>query len=164
MSVPESAVQWIRFRVGDERYAIPLEAVTEVAPARRPQLIPLVPLEIGGVLNVSGEPLPVVEGSVLLQRSSPGGARHALVLEEGSLRVGVLVDHVSRIERGLGVAGADDALGDEDPEPDPDFVSWVRHGGVRVGLVGAEGLLRLATELLARGAGFGGEEKCLNAF
>ena len=164
MSIAESEVQWMRFRVGDRNFAIPLEAVTEVAPARRQQFIPLVPLEIGGVLNVRGEPLPVVEGSVLLSHSPAGGARHALVLEQGSLRIGVLVDHVSRIERGLGVAGADDALGDEDPELGPDFVSWVRHRGARVGLVGAEGLLRQATELLARGADLRGEETCLTAF
>jgi hypothetical protein len=164
MSLKESAVPWMRFRVGDRNFAILLAAVTEVAPAGRPDFIPLVPLEIGGVLNVRGEPLPVVQGGVLLGRSPSDGARHALVLEDGSLRVGVLVDQVSRIERGLGEAGTDDALGDEDPEPGPDFVSWVRHGGVRVGLVAAEDLLRQATELLARGAEHRGEETCLSAF
>ena len=158
-----SSQQWLRFRLQGLEYAIPLDAVAEVTPPKRPNLIPLVPLEVGGILNVRGEPLPAVDGCALIGRPGSGEAmpRPALVLEEGKVRVGVLVDHASRIERGLGEAGLDETFEGE-PPPELAFVKWVRHGGERVGLVDAKGWLQLATGLLTQQGGHRGEEACPN--
>jgi len=156
-----SAQQWLRFRLQGTEYAIALEAVAEVTAPKQPNLIPLVPLEIGGILNVRGEPLPAVDGCALIGMPGAGEAapRPALVLEEAKVRVGVLVDSVSRIERGLEESGPDESFEGE-PPPELAFVEWVRHGGERVGLVDANGWLGLATGLLTKQGGHGGEEAC----
>ncbi len=156
--------EWLRFQLGDSGFGIPLDAVGEVTAARQPHLIPLVPLEVGGVLNVRGEPLPVVDGGVLVGGDPGSGRRHAIVLEEGKLRVGVLVDSVSRIERGLEEAVAEELDADDPEAVHVDFVHWVRSGGNRVGLVDAEILLKRATDLLSRQVVQRGEDVCLNAF
>ena len=72
--------------------------------APRPHLIPRVALELGGVVNVRGEPLPAVDGGALLTGRSALRHRHMLVLERGSLRLGVLVGAVQRIESALALA------------------------------------------------------------
>jgi len=157
-------IEWLRFQVGDSALGLPLSAVGEVATNQQPRLIPLVPLEVGGVLNLRGEPLPVVDAGALMGGEASGRRRHAIVLEEGKLRVGVLVDSVSRIERGLEEAVAEE-LDSDDPEAiHPDFVRWVRSGGGRVGLVDAEILLKRATDLLSKQVAQKGEDVCLNAF
>jgi chemotaxis signal transduction protein len=157
-------IEWLRFRVGDSALGLPLNAVGEVATNQRPSLIPLVPLEVGGVLNLRGEPLPVVDGGALMGSGSSVHRRHAIVLEEGKLRLGVLVDSVSRIERGLEEAVVEE-LDSDDPEAiHPDFVRWVRSGGGRVGLIDAEILLKRATDLLSMQVVQKGEDVCLNAF
>ncbi|MBW2280633.1 MAG: CheW domain-containing protein [Deltaproteobacteria bacterium] len=160
-----SAQQWLRFRLQDTQYAIPLEAVAEVTAPKRPNLIPLVPLDVGGILNVRGEPLPAVDGCALVGASSGGATapRPALILEDGKIRVGVLVDSVSRIERGLAESGPDEMFEDE-PAPKLAFVEWVRIGGERVGLVDAQGWLGLAIELLTKQGGHRGEEACPSGF
>jgi chemotaxis signal transduction protein len=156
-------VEWLRFQVGDSAFGIPLQAVGEVATNQQPRLIPLVPLEVGGVLNLRGEPLPAVDAGALMGGGSGGRRRHAIVLEEGKLRVGVLVDSVSRIERGLEEAVAEEPEPD-DPEAHCDFVRWVLSGGGRVGLVDAQILLKRATDLLSTQVVPRGEDICLNAF
>ena len=152
---------WIRFRVGDDDYALPLGTVAEVTGARAPSLIPLVSLEVGGILNVRGEPLPAVSGHVLLAgdagRAAGRAAGPALVLERGAVRIGVLVDSVSRIERDLETRlKADEFM---EPDRESELVRWVRADGTRVGLIDAEELLERATRLLTSRAQKG-EEPC----
>ena len=118
---------WLRFEVSEQAYAIPLASVVEVTGAARPHLIPRIPLEIGGVLNVRGEPLPAVDGGTLLT---------------GGLRIGVLVGQVRRIERELAAEppSADAA--------DVELVRWVIQDDTALGLVDPEGLIERATMLL----------------
>ncbi len=59
------ATSWLQFDLGERCYAIPLDAVAEVMPAQQPRLIPLVPPSVGGVLNIRGEPLVVMNGGAV---------------------------------------------------------------------------------------------------
>ena len=142
---------WLRFEVAEQGYALPLGAVVEVMAAPRPHLIPRIARELGGVVNMRGEPLPAVDGGALLTGRSARSHRHMLVLERGSLRLGVLVGAVQRIESAL-VLGEDDELprGDE-------LVQWVTEGERSLGLVDPEGLIErgilLLTELRSRAGG-----------
>jgi hypothetical protein len=95
------------FRVAETTYALPLEAVVEVTTGSTPSPIPLIPTDVGGVLNVRGEPLPVIDAGTLLRGANSGARHHVIVVAEANLRVGVLVDHVLRIDRGLGEGIAD---------------------------------------------------------
>jgi len=136
------ATPWLCFEVSGQSYAIPLASVVEVTGAQRPHLIPRIPLEIAGVMNVRGEPLPVVDGGALLTGSKAQRHRHVLVLERGEVRIGVLVGQVRRIERELPTGpaergGADGAL-----------VQWVNLDGSALGRVDPEGLIERATMLL----------------
>ena len=153
------AAPWLRFKIGDRACAIPLHAVAEVTSAGSPRLIPLVPLQVGGILNVRGEPLPVVDGGVVL-RDHPGDIhRHVLVLEHGGGRIGILVGHVSHIEHSVPAGQADD-----DADVDCMHVRWVNDGDGKLGLVDPEALFERATELLTEQRPQLGEEPCLSAF
>ena len=160
----DQGAPWLRFQVGGHLYAIPLDAVAEVTPAESPRLIPFVSPEIGGILNVRGEPVPAVYGGIVLGGARPRVHRHLMVLERGKLRVGVLAEEVTTIERGI-----------EPPEEDPDalepagegaeeFVRWIRHADGPLGLVAPEGLLERATAQLEPTRAEGGEEPCQDAF
>jgi hypothetical protein len=137
--------EWLRFSVAEADYAIALEAVSEVTAARKPNFVPLVPLEIGGILNVRGEPLPAVDARALIGAERGRGARPALVLGNDALQVGLLVDAVSRIERGLEPAKG--PFGAQTPTAVPG-VEWTWLDGDWVGLVDADDWLELATHLL----------------
>jgi chemotaxis signal transduction protein len=136
------ATPWLCFEVSGQAYAIPLASVVEVTGAQRPHLIPRIPLEIGGVLNVRGEPLPAVDGGALLTGSKAQRHRHVLVLERGALRIGVLVGQVRRIDRELATLPA------EQGGADGTLVQWVDQDGAALGLVDPEGLIERATMLL----------------
>ncbi len=152
--------EWLRFRVADADYAIALDAVSEVTAAREPNFIPLVPLEIGGILNVRGEPLPAVDARALIGAGRGRGARPALVLGKDAIQVGLLVDTVSRIERGLAPhKGPFDA---QEPDAIPG-VEWIWLDGDWVGLVDADDWLELATQLLTGRGRHRGEERCQSA-
>ena len=134
---------WLRFEVGERTYALPLEAVIEVTRAARPRVSPGVRLEVGGVLNVRGEPLPVVDAAVLL-REPACESRHALMLQRGALRVVLLVGRVARIARELPAP----AVQEVDAETPLEFVRWLGAADQAVGLVDPNGLLEQATALL----------------
>src|SRR5215470_16792268 len=112
-------VTWLRFEVAEQGYALPLGAVVEVMAAPRPHLIPRISRELGGVVNMRGEPLPAVDGGALLTGRSARSHRHMLVLERGSLRLGVLVGAVQRIEGTLAL------LEREEPARGGELVEWV---------------------------------------
>lgn len=138
------ASPWLRFLVRDQAFALPLEAVAEVANAAAPHLIPQVPRELGGVVNFRGEPLPALDAAALLGAESGGARRHLVVLGDARLRLGLLVSEVVRIERSLdGAAG----IAEAEPRP-PEFAEWVRFGGELLGLIAPEELLEHARKLL----------------
>jgi chemotaxis signal transduction protein len=136
------ATPWLRFEISGQAYAIPLAAVVEVTGAQPLHLIPRIPLEIAGVLNVRGEPLPAVDGGALLTGSPAERHRYVLVLERAGLRIGVLVGQVRRIERELALTL------DEPVEPSGALVEWVNQDDKALGLVDPEGLIERATLLL----------------
>ena len=117
--------------------------------ARRPRLIPLVPTEIAGVINIRGEPLPALNAGVLLGEEPTPAPRHALVLERDAMRVGVLVDAVLRIEPAGGLERSEPAEAPR-PPPLPDLVHWRRLDGIRIGLLDPDALLGRVGDLLTR--------------
>jgi chemotaxis signal transduction protein len=153
-------VPWLRFEVAEQGYAVPLGAVVEVMAAPRAHLIPRVPLEIGGMVNVRGEPAGGDGGALLTGRPALRH-RHMLVLERGSLRLGVLVGAVQRIEGTLAL------LENAELPRSGELVEWVTEDGRQLGLVDPEGLIErgvlLLTELRSRVA-VGGEERWQTGF
>ncbi|MEE8558843.1 MAG: chemotaxis protein CheW [Myxococcota bacterium] len=136
------------FSVEEHRYLIELEAVAELAPATKPRLIPGVPLSLAGIMNVRGEPVPVVDGGAALQGRCGTGGPHALLLDAEGHRIGVLVSSVARIER-RSPARPEGAR--EEPSPFPFLQNALLPDG-EVRLVEVGGLLARARELLCPSA------------
>ncbi len=170
------ATSWLQFDLGERSFAIPLDAVAEVMWAQHPHLIPLVPPNVGGVLNIRGEPLVVMNGGAVFglepaqeaQDASAAEAAgpelhysHVLLLEHGDSRIGLRVGHVSRIDRDRAVwTGREENVNEEYP-----FVREVHRANGTLGLVDLDGFLERATALLTQSrAHQGGQESCLSAF
>jgi chemotaxis signal transduction protein len=118
-------------------------------------------MEVGGILNLRGEPLVVVDGGPLFGHGSDLRYRHVLLLEQGSLRIGLRVGQVSRIDRDLAVVRG----GEEDVDQEYPFVRWVKQPDGTLGLVDLFGFLERATALLTQSrAHQGGQEKCQSGF
>jgi purine-binding chemotaxis protein CheW len=159
--VATAAVPWLLFRIGGHALALPLGAVAEVTACAPSRLVPQLALALGGVMNLRGEPLPVVDGARLLGIPFGGEHRHALVLEQGDARLGLLVEQVSRIDSrfrpGPPVQGAE-AL------PGAPLVEWVHRERAIVGLVDRSALFDRAAALLAGSAPQEGVRECSTAF
>lgn len=145
MSVPGEGPTLV-FRVGARCYGIPLAAVSEVTGGGAPRLIPLVPSEVGGVLNVRGEPLVVLDAGTLFEGRPCGARRHVIALSRRELRLGVLVEGVSGIETGIDGTPLPE---EEVPPAGPLSVRWVIGADERVGIVDPEQAFERAAELLA---------------
>lgn len=155
------STSWLQFDLGGRSYAIPLDAVAEVIWAQQPRLIPLVPPKVGGVLNIRGEPLVVMNGGAVFGLEPGLQYRHVLLLVRGDSRIGLRVGHVSRIDRDLAVStGREENVDEECP-----FVREVHRADGTLGLVDLDGFLEHATALLTQSrAHQGGQEPCLSAF
>ncbi len=154
---------WLVFAVGRYTYTIELSDVAEVLAARALHLVPLIAREIGGVLNVRGEPLPVVDGGAVLQTRSTGSTRHVLVFENDDRRMGLLVDYVLRIDRDFSPDRLD---AHEAPDDDGGCISMWRRSpqGGALGIVDTDSLLARAANLLCGENLESREEPCQNAF
>lgn len=89
----------LRFQSGGESYAMALSQVGEIIACADITLVPGAPALVAGITTLRDEPLLMVSLARLLGLSatSADGAREtsALVLEQGDLRIGLLVDAVS---------------------------------------------------------------------
>ncbi len=152
-----SAGPQLVFRVAGRSFGVPVVAVSEVTAGGVPRLVPRVPLAVGGILNVRGEPLLAVDAGALLLDRPAGARRHVVVFGDASLRIGILVDLAARME---GDPGAPLAQGGESPLEAAVPVRWTECTGGLVGLVEPEDLLARARKLLApapQSRGEGGE-------
>ncbi len=101
----------LTFEVGSTMYALPIEAVHEVAEAKQLSCVPGLPVAQAGVMNWSGEALPIVANHLLLAIDEPASDvesteprdaagivdEHVLVVAERSdapARLGLPVDKV----------------------------------------------------------------------
>jgi chemotaxis signal transduction protein len=148
------------FEVGDHAYLLPLGAVSEVTPAERPRLIPRVPMELAGVLNVRGEPVVVIDGGRALDGLRSPPYPHAILLEGDEGRLGILVSAVSRIERRRPTLIEDT---EDEPIP-PTLVTPARLREREVGIVDVPLLHERVQELLGAVAPGSGGGPCPSGF
>lgn len=100
-----SAVQLLRFAVGDERYAVRIDAVREILEVTRTTPLPLMPSFVRGVMNLRGAVVPVIDlGARLGLAAATVGRRSCVVIVEAGagsstppLRMGMLVDAVYEV-------------------------------------------------------------------
>ena len=131
------------FHIGRERYALPLTAVLRVLPVARLKPLPGAPHYVPGLLDLHGEPVPVIDLS-RLAGSPPDAVRYdtrILLVDVPALgklrRLGLKAERVAGIAdidaelRAGGVAAA----------------SWL--GGVAAGSAGAAGDLQQSVATFA---------------
>ena len=90
------------FRAGGERFALPLEAVSEVVTPEPPFVrVPRAPASVRGAMNLRGRVVAVVELSFLVGLDGerlPDGRGQVLVLDRERHGLGFLVDGVLGVE------------------------------------------------------------------
>ncbi|MDT7835394.1 chemotaxis protein CheW [Aquabacterium sp. OR-4] len=99
------AVQMLRFAVGEERFAVRIDAVREILEVARTTPLPLMPSFVRGVMNLRGAVVPVIDlGARLGLDPSTVGRRSCVVIVETSgnaevpaMRLGMLVDAVYEV-------------------------------------------------------------------
>jgi purine-binding chemotaxis protein CheW len=84
----------VRVRVGGEDYALPVDAVLEVAELGDVTPVPGSPSEVLGVRNLRGQVIPVVDLATLFGLDGKAGRERVVVAEEGTARVGLAVESV----------------------------------------------------------------------
>ncbi len=127
---------FVTFRLGDRQFACRLDEVREVVRLEGLDVLPGMTPPISGLLELRGNPLPVVDlrvGSAVGTRGGDTGARgDVLVMASGIDAVGAIVDQVNAVhdEDELVSSG-------ERPSGLPDYVIDVlRHAGVSTGRAG----------------------------
>ena len=90
------------FRLGDDEFGLPVEAVEEVARVPdRVTRVPKAPKFLEGVINLRGEVIPVVDQRRRfdMPRLEQGDRRRLVVVRTGRHRAGLIVDSVSEVLR-----------------------------------------------------------------
>ena len=145
-SIAHQELTFLVFRLGDDEFGLPIDAVVEVA--RVPQQItrmPKTPKFLEGVINLRGEVLPVIDQRRrfdLPPLENRDGRRLIVVRTEGH-RAGVIVDSVSDVLRSSASA--------VEPAPElTDDISRLVRGVINLASSSRIVLLLDPTELLTR--------------
>ncbi len=96
----ESAViQYVAFKLGQERYALEVRLVEEIQPLRELTRIPCTPAFVLGAVNVRGRILPVVDIKKFfgLAPAELTPASKIIVVETGELEFGIIADQVDEV-------------------------------------------------------------------
>jgi purine-binding chemotaxis protein CheW len=88
----------VRVRAGGEHYALPVEAVTEVAELGDVTPVPGAPAEVIGVRNLRGQVIPVIDLAAKLGLDNEGGREWIVVAQHAERRAGLAVDGIEGIE------------------------------------------------------------------
>ena len=122
--------QCLTVQVGDEMFALGIEAICEIVEYRDLTVVPLVKPVIRGVINLRGAVVPVVDLAVRLGRApSPVTERSCIVVVElvhashwpRGYQLGLVVDAVSQVL----------ALAATDQVPAPEFGTHLRQDFIR---------------------------------
>lgn len=87
------------FRLGAERYAIPLQDLAGVLPDPKCALVPGAPPQLAGVINLRGEIRPVWDLARLLDlpEAGNGASRFVVLLRQGGRETGLQVERLEQI-------------------------------------------------------------------
>lgn len=143
---PAAESQFLVFRLGDDEYGLPIEAVDEVAqlPGQITR-VPKTPKFLEGVVNLRGQVLPVVDQRKRfdMPKLEQAEGRRLVVVRTDQHRAGLIVDSVSQVLR-----VARSAI-----EPAPDLtgdITRLVHGVASLGQANRIVLLLDPAELLTR--------------
>jgi chemotaxis signal transduction protein len=126
----------VRLRVGDERYAVPIESVLEVAELGELSAVPGAGAAMLGIRNLNGNVLPVFDLARVLAIAGDASTPRVVVAEHDGRLAGLAVDEVTDVGELAGAA----------EETDAEHLSGaVLEDGQLVGIVDVERLFRALT-------------------
>ena len=99
--------KFLVFRLGEDEFGLPVEAVVEVARAPdRVTRVPKAPKFLEGVINLRGVVIPVIDQRRRFEmpRLEQGAGRRLVVVQIGRHRAGLIVDSVSEVLRTIAEA------------------------------------------------------------
>jgi len=98
---PSDTIEIIEFALARERYGIATSFVREVYPLRDLTPVPCTPAFVAGIINVRGELVPVIDLKKFFDVPAQGltELHRIIVVQDGSLRSGILCDRVSHVRR-----------------------------------------------------------------
>ena len=91
--------QWLTFSLGEEEYALDIEAVSEIIKPREVTDIPRVPNFIRGIISLRGIIVPVFDlrGRLKLGVVASGGTTRIIVCQHDGKMAGFLVDSINQV-------------------------------------------------------------------
>ena len=92
----------VRFRVGSESYAVPVEDVLEVAELGDLAPVPGAPAAVLGVRNLRGQVLPVVDLATVFGVERHVGPTRLVITESRGRRAGLAINEVTDVGELLG--------------------------------------------------------------
>jgi purine-binding chemotaxis protein CheW len=98
----EQGDELLAFRLGSERYSLPVAAVREVVPLQSYTALPATPPFVVGLINIRGRLLALLDIRPLLDIAGPPHSAGGFVLIIGDQRaeLGLLADEVIEVRRG----------------------------------------------------------------
>lgn len=134
------------FRLGDDEFGLPIDAVVEVAPVpEQVTRVPRTPRFLEGVVNLRGEVLPIIDQRRRFEMpaAAAGAGRRLVVVRTARHRAGLIVDSVSDVLRARASQVA--------PPPElTDATARLVHGVLNIEATGRLVLLLDPAELLTR--------------
>jgi purine-binding chemotaxis protein CheW len=99
MNQHDETSRWVRFRIGDELYALAATNIREIVPYSPAEPVPGAPDDVEGVLNVRGEVIPVVSGNKVIETNSRPDAEslRIILVDTPSGPLGMSVDEVDAL-------------------------------------------------------------------
>jgi len=136
------------FRVGYERFAVPLESVDELVESPRIREVPGAPANLVGLFTLGEATLPLYRTSIILGQDSPGD-QVALVMRGGDDRVAIAVDDADDVMN-VSLATVRDAP--RTGQFDDVVLGVIWHDGELLTLLDARAVVAFYTALSTEGA------------
>lgn len=88
------------FRLGDERYAMTVDAITSVHPMLAVTRVPSIPAYYRGVVNLRGQIVSVLDLGRFLNvpTDAPFDTRELIFIKQDNMTLALLVDHIEGVE------------------------------------------------------------------
>lgn len=93
----EEEVRVCLFRIGEDSYAIPVEALTEIIITQKLFPVPTTPGHVLGVINLRGNIIPIVDIRPVLALPQQGISGQIAVLRHNQIPLGIVVDAVVEV-------------------------------------------------------------------
>jgi chemotaxis signal transduction protein len=95
--MPEEELRVCLFRMGEDLFAVPVDALTEIIISQKIFPVPTTPPHVLGVINLRGNIVPIVDIRSALSLPRQSTPSQIAVIKEGAMVIGIVVDTVSEV-------------------------------------------------------------------